>query len=236
LGLAGLANRARGEEMTSMDLRRSTRLLPVVAVLALVLVPGLVSAGQPVPFSASGVYTLGAPAWSISEGDVKPAGKSGRFVVKNREVTGFLNAGSGAVDLSGPFSLDFGDNVPLATQSGQIHGTFTFGDPTAPTATAAVHAGSQATGPLVLSLLADGTPVAALALRVTGGFTFTAGSIQGNGSFTADVLVGLNADGHIVGLIPTGMPTFDLGVFAQTGNLVPIGTATTQLELDGTAH
>ena len=55
----------------------------------------------------------------INEGDVSPAGNSGRFIVKDREITGFLTDG----DIVGPFTLTYGANVPLETQSGQAHGT-----------------------------------------------------------------------------------------------------------------
>jgi hypothetical protein len=67
------------------------------------------------PFSASGAIE------AINPGNVKPAGKSDRFIVEERQVSGRLSG-----DLSGPFTLTYAANVPIATQSGQLHGTMSW--------------------------------------------------------------------------------------------------------------
>jgi hypothetical protein len=94
----------------------------VMALLAaLAAVPGPAFA-DPVQFFLSG------PITGIDSGKVKAAGKSGRFVVKERNVTGTLE---GFIDdepvSEQPFQFTFGTNVPLMTQSGNLHGVLSFG-------------------------------------------------------------------------------------------------------------
>lgn len=72
------------------------------------------AAGPPVPFSASG------PILTIDTGEVKPAGQSGRFIVRDRHVTGIL-AGSIGGATGVPFVMTYDFNVPIATQSGRVH-------------------------------------------------------------------------------------------------------------------
>ena len=81
----------------------------VVAALGFVSMPAF--AGPHVPFSVSGTITM------IDTGDVKPAGQSGRFIVRDRHITGTFTG-----SISAPFVITFDTNVPLATQSGRIHG------------------------------------------------------------------------------------------------------------------
>lgn len=78
-------------------------------------VSDMVLAGQQVPFIVTSTHTQNAP-WSIDEGAVKPAGQSGRFIVRDRHITGTF-----AGDISGGFTVTYDTNVPLATQSGPIH-------------------------------------------------------------------------------------------------------------------
>jgi len=92
------------------------------ALLALLLfLPGTAHAG-------SGQFLVTGPITGIDDGDVKPAGKSGRFVVKNRHVTGTLQ---GLVDgdllAAEPFTFTFADNVAITTQSGNLHGVLSLG-------------------------------------------------------------------------------------------------------------
>ena len=80
-----------------------------------ILIPAsALASGPTVPFAASG------PILTINDGDVDAAGSSGRFVVKNRTVTGmFYGSIGGTQGVS--FVITYGSNVPIATQSGQIH-------------------------------------------------------------------------------------------------------------------
>ena len=90
--------------------RRMVAILACVIVGALGLVSEPVFSGQQVPFSISGIIR------TIDDGDVKPAGQSGRFIVRDRHIEGTF-----AGDISGGFTITYDTNVPLATQSGPIH-------------------------------------------------------------------------------------------------------------------
>lgn len=94
----------------------------MVRLLASITLPFLASLlsvawAQKEPFSATGQIE------SIDAGEVKPAGKSGRFVVQERHVEGTLRG-----DLNGSFLMTYAANVPIATQSGQLHGTLAIDD------------------------------------------------------------------------------------------------------------
>lgn len=84
----------------------------VVAALGFVSVPAF--AGPPVPFSASGTIL------TIDTGDVRPAGQSGRFIVRDRQITGTFTGSIGGT-AGVPFVITYDSNVPIATQAGQIH-------------------------------------------------------------------------------------------------------------------
>jgi hypothetical protein len=91
----------------------AARLFCTGAVLLVVLsMP--VFAGPHVPFSASGTIL------TIDTGDVRPAGQSGRFIVRDRHITGTLTGSIGGT-AGVPFVITYDSNVPLATQSGRIH-------------------------------------------------------------------------------------------------------------------
>ncbi|MBX3325690.1 MAG: hypothetical protein U0223_13175 [Nitrospira sp.] len=109
--------------------RRSLRVsLSVVSLLACTIIAtlGLISesvfAGQQVPFVVTSTHTQNTPWW-IDEGDVKPAGQSGRFIVRDRHITGTF---TGAI--SSGFTITCDANVPLATQSGPIHARMVAGE------------------------------------------------------------------------------------------------------------
>jgi hypothetical protein len=67
-----------------------------------------------VPFSASGTIL------TIDTGDVRPAGQSGRFIVRDRHITGTFTGSIGGTT-GVPFVITYDSNVPIATQSGRIH-------------------------------------------------------------------------------------------------------------------
>ncbi|MBM3957007.1 MAG: hypothetical protein FJ313_03015 [Gemmatimonadetes bacterium] len=168
--------------------------LPALLVLALWAVEGTsgtiaLARGIPVQFASHGVMdTLFDPTTppGIDQGDVIPAGKSGRFVVKDRTVTGTLSAllpGSP----EGRFSFTYGTNVPLLTQSGQIHGTLSI----AGGLEAKVRAESA-----LLGYSPEGLPV----IGITGRLTFTSGA-QGTGDIQGVIVPVLDpATLHIIGL------------------------------------
>ncbi|MCH7911186.1 MAG: nickel pincer cofactor biosynthesis protein LarB, partial [Candidatus Hydrogenedentes bacterium] len=164
--------------------------------------------GKPTAFSADGLVT------GLDGGDVQAAGQSGRFVVQNRIATGNLDAGATS-DLHGAFSFTFGTNVPLLTQSGQVHGTVTFagGD-----IVANVTAISSFAGVPGGTIVPGFGPVGIVPLNLNGRLTFTSGA-QGNGSIDATIWAVIDpVGGHIVGVVPNALdgvlPYFDdLGNF-----------------------
>ena len=92
------------------------RLFFISLVLALVmttLMPGAVLAAKPADFSASGgISDIKPPT------DIWQAGKSDRWVVVEREITGTLSG-----DINGDFTMTYRGNFDLSTQAGTFHGT-----------------------------------------------------------------------------------------------------------------
>lgn len=164
----------------------------LAAALVLALAPGTVWAGgSPTPFAVTG------PILTIDDGDVAAAGKSGRFVVKERHITGLL---FGSVGYGEPFTFTFGTNVPLLTQSGQIHGTLTAG-----VYQAAVRASSQiGATPIPCAVAPPGSPCVdgfLPGLLIDGTFAFT-GGVEGDGTATGWLIPDIDpATGHIVGVL-----------------------------------
>lgn len=178
-------------------MKRPRKVLLAVGLL-LVLAPAtVVAGGPPTPFVAYG------PIGSIDDGDVTAAGKGGRFVVRDREVTGVLFGSIGGLPgvpgAGEPYTFTFGTNVPLMTQSGEIHGTLTAGG-----YEAKVHAASEigATSISWCTVVPPGTPCDGFipGLLLQGTFTFTAGA-QGHGTATGWVIPLTDAAGHIVGVL-----------------------------------
>jgi hypothetical protein len=87
-------------------------LVGVLAALGFTSTP--VSAGPHVPFSASGTIL------TIDDGDIKPAGHSGRFIVRDRHITGTLTGAIGGTT-GVPFVITYDANLPILTQAGRIH-------------------------------------------------------------------------------------------------------------------
>ncbi len=94
--------------------QRRVGLLCCGVVVAVGCVTTPVWAGPHVPFSASGTIL------TIDTGDVRAAGHSGRFIVRDRHITGTLTGSIGG-SAGVPFDITYDSNVPLATQSGRIH-------------------------------------------------------------------------------------------------------------------
>lgn len=160
----------------------------VVAALWFVSAPAI--AGSPVPFSASGTIL------TIDTGDVRPAGQSGRFIVRDRQITGTL-AGS----ISGPFVLTYDTNVPIATQAGRIHARLIVGVYEANVVMA------SSTGPTPVECDApDGATCIATpggnfvpGLLLNGRMNFLSGA-NGHGSVTGWLIPIVDAQGHIVSI------------------------------------
>lgn len=161
----------------------------LVAGLLFALAPPFAWAGPLEPLVAAGSIN------SITEGDVSAAGKSGRFVVKAREVGGWISI-NGSDPL--PYTFTFGTNVPLTTQSGQIHGTLTAGP-----YEVKVHATSQiGLTPIPCAVAPPGTPCLSgfiPGLLLDGTFAFTSGAL-GQGMASAWLIPVLDAAGHIEGV------------------------------------
>ena len=139
----------------------------------------------------------GNPWPGIDQGDVHPAGKSGRFVVKDRTVTGTLEAVEPGSP-EGRFSFTFGTNVPLLTQSGQIHGILSI-------AGGEIEARVSARSSL-LGYSAQGLPV----IAISGRLTFTSGA-TGTGEIEGVITPVLDpATLHII-----GMAYGELGIVGQ---------------------
>lgn len=173
----------------------------MVRILAAITLPLLVSLSnvawaQTEPFSATGQIT------SIDAGEVKPAGKSGRFVVQERHVEGTLTG-----DINGEFLMTYTANVPITTQSGQLHGTLDMSDNSGTTYVARF----QATSSMGLTPLgcdtSDGITCIGASegnfvpgLLINGTLTFTEGS-QGYGMISAWIVPELDPEGHILGVV-----------------------------------
>jgi hypothetical protein len=143
----------------------------------------------------------------IDLGDVTPAGDSGRFVVKDRTVTGFVDAFGPVGPLVGPFSATFGTNVPITTQAGNIHGTLSLS--------------TFFNGELDAKFIAKSSPIAIgletfelipgsgifgryAGLAIDGKMTFTSGT-QGRGDISGEFWVIVDAStGHVLSGAPPG--------------------------------
>jgi hypothetical protein len=218
--------------MTNMSTIRAMRASVFVLLLAAAMLAFGASsalAGQSAP-SASAIYFPGAEGWGITPGDVDAAGASGRFVVKDRTLSGVFLPG----DISGPFSFTFGTNVPLQTQSGQFHGSLNV---PATGVQAAARGSSKLAGEPALACLAAcavpgfpaGVPYAvAVSLDLTGSLTYTAGA-RGVAVIDGTITVAIDPDtGHILFLVPQGVPLLSLTDFTTV-----VGFLVTAIEITG---
>ena len=153
-------------------MKKKIIILGLVLALALVLVaPTPALAAKPVGFEAYGVIT------SIDEGDVFPAGNSGRWVVQERTIEGELQDGA----IPGDFVLTYKANV-TADQAGNFHGEMVVNG-----------------GEYVIKV--NGTSgIGALGLMLNGHWTLIEGA-QGNGNFTAWIIPDIDEEGHIIGIL-----------------------------------
>ena len=166
-----------------MKKRLSVIMLSLVLVLT-GLMPATALAAKPASLSASGVVT------SITNGDVFPAGDSGRYVVASRTITGILSG-----DINGAFTLDYKANVELATQAGNLHGT--------------LQAGSQVLKvngtiePLGFAWFAPWGMYLPM-LTISGQWTAVSGA-KGNGDFAAYAVFIPTPEGHVAAVVASGI-------------------------------
>ena len=173
-------------------------LLPVwgmIVVVAVVAMGGTaVWAGSSTPFSVSGMIL------TIDTGDVKPAGQSGRFIVRDRHITGTFTGSIGGTT-GVPFVITYDANVPIATQSGRIHGHMMAGVYEANMTLA------SGTGPTPVECeIPDGatcfaTPAGNFVpgLLLNGRMNFQSGA-KGQGNVTGWLVPILDEQGHIVSI------------------------------------
>ena len=151
----------------------------VAAVLMVALLPSAVFAAKPVPFSAGGGVT------GISDGTVFPAGKSGRWVVVERDITGVLSG-----DIEGSFDLTYKANVEMATQAGNLHGTMTVDD-----YVLNVNGSIQP-----FELVPISSIIFLPKLTISGHWNFISGA-EGTGEFTAWAIFVPTPDGHVAFIV-----------------------------------
>ena len=96
--------------------RKSLLIGLTLALLSILIMPVSALAAQPVAFNASGTIS------SITTGDVMAAGKSGRWVVQERELCGSLSG-----DINGDFVLTYKANVD-ENQAGNLAGKLVVGE------------------------------------------------------------------------------------------------------------
>ncbi|MCH7642113.1 MAG: hypothetical protein IIC30_02420 [Chloroflexi bacterium] len=183
--------------------------------------------GKPTAFSAS------ATIESIDAGDVTAAGKSGRFIVKNRMVGGVADG-----DLEGAFAATFGTNVPIESQSGTIHGDLALAGDGAGTFTYTANLVAKSSlvaasaGTSFLGIGPSGEVTGRIAaIDIDGTMTFTSGT-QGHGTVSGTLWVIVDAvNGHIIGgAFP--VQTFFNVVTGTPGDV----SGLSEIDMEGTWH
>jgi hypothetical protein len=175
----------------SSRLARAASLLccAVIALLGCVSSPAF--AGPHMPFSVSGTIAM------IDTGDVKPAGQSGRFIVRDRHITGTFTG-----SISAPFVITFDTNVPIATQSGRIHGRLIAGiyeaNVTMASSTGATPVECETPDGATCIATPGGNFVPGLLLN--GRMNFLTGA-KGQGSVTGWLIPVIDDQGHIVTIL-----------------------------------
>jgi hypothetical protein len=161
----------------------------VIALLGCVSSPAF--AGPHMPFSVSGTIAM------IDTGDVKPAGQSGRFIVRDRHITGTFTG-----SISAPFVITFDTNVPIATQSGRIHGRLIAGvyeaNVTMASSTGATPVECETPDGATCIATPGGNFVPGLLLN--GRMNFLSGA-KGQGSVTGWLIPVIDDQGHIVNIL-----------------------------------
>jgi hypothetical protein len=192
---------ARGE---AIAMKKWIELGSVAAVVVIAALGALCPARA---LAAQDAFLASGPILTIDDGNVDAAGNSGRFVVKEREVRGTLSGFVGNdVFVDVPFTFTFGTNVPLMTQSGNLHGTLTFNGYEAKVAAKSTLGVTPAPCPESLAdvcVPSADSPTGFFfpGLLINGTLTFTSGA-QGHGTADAWVVPVIDPlTGHIVGVV-----------------------------------
>jgi hypothetical protein len=160
-----------------------------IAVLGFISAPAL--AGPHVPFSVIGTIM------TIDTGDVKPAGQSGRFIVRDRHITGAFTGSIG-----GPFVITYDSNVPITTQAGRIHARLIAGvyegNMTLASSTGATPVECETPDGATCIATPGGNFVPGLLLN--GRMNFLGGA-KGQGSVTGWLIPTFDIEGHISGIV-----------------------------------
>ncbi len=158
-----------------------------LALLLTTLAPAAALAAKPPPkvedFNAIGGITY------ISDGTVKPAGNSGRWVVATRDLGGALSG-----DINEEYTLTYKANVELATQAGNLHGTLQ-------TESYSLEVNGKIE-PLDFVYFAPWGIYLPM-LTIDGQWTFINGT-QGNGDFTAYAVFVPDEYGHVLLIVDSG--------------------------------
>ena len=151
-------------------------------------------AGPPIPFSASGTIL------TIDTGDVRPAGQSGRFIVRDRHITGTLTGSIGGT-AGVPFVITYDSNVPLATQSGRIHARLIAGvyEANMTMASSAGPTPIECETPDGATCIATGAGNFVPGLLLNGRINFLSGA-KGQGTVNGWLIPILDEQGHIVSI------------------------------------
>lgn len=149
----------------------------ILAVMLVTLMPATALAAKPTSFNASGTITY------ISPGTVFPAGKSDRWVVAERELTGSLSG-----DISGDFTMTYKANVEsVQTQAGNLHGRLEVSP-------YVLEVNGELQPAEFVGWFAPGIPLYQGIFN--GRWTFTQGA-RGNGDFDACVIFVPTPEGHV---------------------------------------
>ncbi len=179
-----------------MSKRISLGRMVAVAVIAAAAAVAPVQAVSAEPFLAGGRIM------DIDKGDLKAAGDSGRFIVRNRHVDGTLSGSVGGVELPDTFfTFMFKTNVPIQTQSGNIQGYLSFGIYEAKViAKSEIGAVPCPAGWDAWCIEIPSGSLVLPALLINGSVTFTEGT-EGHGTVSAYIVPRLGLDGHILGVL-----------------------------------
>jgi hypothetical protein len=189
-------------EEKTMSKRISLGRIVAVAVIAALAAIGTVQPVSAEPFLAGG------PIEDIDKGDVKAAGKSSRFVVRNRNVSGTIHGTVGDTSFAGVhFTFMFKTNVPIQTQAGNIQGSLSFGSYEAKIIAKSELGVTPVPCPEGWEPWCVETEPGSYflpGLLINGSVRFTEGA-EGNGTVNAFVVPELSPDGHIIGVIAGGL-------------------------------
>lgn len=158
-----------------VGLRKRFKILVVGAILALLLVGILPTAIQAAQTQISATGNIS----TISETMGFPTGNNGKYKVTSRTVTGSFVSG----DLNGDYTFNYAGQFDLNTQAGKIKGNLTNGDQ-------------------VFDIKGNSQPFSLLDNDLISTASGYWSSDHGYGTWTATYYLQLDADGHIIAILP----------------------------------